>query len=201
MTQAPDDLLPGNATDFERAQSKTSARILDTDTGVIRRERVPAQCDEAFLPFLAAERSVHHYAGDLATKRARTAASFSDHLAYGTPSALEQEIALDTGLDVRVVEYFEERQFEFPDFAVDLVLEQGETPPQDLEPVRRSALQRKNVRETLAAVRIRYERPPGDLFHGAATHISPRISNAFAPAPNLFHGAVSRILPQQRITP
>jgi phage tail P2-like protein len=199
MTQAPDDLLPGNATEFERAQSQTSARILDTDTAVIRRERDAAQCDPAFLPFLAAERSVHHYDGSLATKRDRTAASFSDHLAYGTPAALEQEIALDTGLSVRVVEFFEERQFEFPDFAVDVVVEPGHLPPADLEPVRRSALLRKNVRETLAAVRVRYPHPPSDLYHGAAVHISPRLSNAFAVAPNLYHGAATRILPQQRI--
>lgn len=68
----PKDLLPPNSTPFERTLSKTSARLLDTDTDIIRRERDPLRCDKAFLPFLGMERSVHHYTGtDEASDRAR----------------------------------------------------------------------------------------------------------------------------------
>jgi len=195
-----DDLLPGAATEFERAHAKTSARILATDTAVIRRERDPAQCDAAFLPFLAAERSVHHYAGDAATKRARTAASFDDHLAYGTPAALEAEIAQDTGQQVRVVEFFDDGALEWPDFVVESYVDPG-VPPPDLDAVMRAAIRRKNVRDWPSAVRPHYRNGHGDLFHGAATSFSVRVRTVEPAAPNIFHGAAARFLPQIRTTP
>jgi len=193
-------LLPGNATPFERAQSQTSARLLDTDTNVIRRERDPAQCDPAFLPFLAAERSVHHYAGDLATKRARTAASFSDHLDYGTADKLSEEISQDCGFQVRVREFFEDARLEWPDYVVEAPTPLFQ-PPGDLDKARASALRRRNVRDTLAAVRPVYVLPPSDLYYGAACRFGVRIRNTFKNTANRFHGAATRTLPKQRTLP
>ncbi|MCC3246136.1 phage tail protein [Methylocystis sp. WRRC1] len=200
MSDEPDDLLPGNATAWEQAQSKTSARILDTDTAVIRRERDPARCDAAFLPFLAAERSVHQYAGGLAAKRARTAESFDDHLAYGTPAKLEEEIARDTGQEVRIVEYFEDRELEWPDIIVESLVYPGEEPP-NLDAVMRSVMRRKNVRDWPAKVRPHYRNSNGNLFHGSASFFSVRIRTVEPRSRNLFHGAGARFLPQIRINP
>lgn len=200
MTTEPDDLLPGNATEFERAQSKTSARLLETDTAVIRRARNPAQAPAAFLPFLAAERSAHRFAGGDAQKRAQVASSFDDHLAYGTPAALEAEIAADTGQDIRVIEHFEEPGLTFPDFIVDSLVSPGEQPP-DLDAVAAAAIRRKNVRECLVAARVRYRPIVGQLYYGAAAYFSTKITMKPARAPNLFHGAAARMLPKLRISP
>lgn len=200
---SPDDLLPGNATDFERAQSKTSARILATDTNVIRRERDAGQCDAAFLPFLAAERSVHHYDGDTATKRARTAASFNDHLAYGTAAALEAEIAQDCGFPVRVIEFHEDPTLEWPDFIVEAVIDPGQAHP-DMGKAMRAALLRKNVRDW-PKPRIRVRQPVADVFVAAACHMSSKVRilplDAVKPTPQIFVSAASRMMPKVTILP
>lgn len=216
MTDAPDDLLPQNATEFERAQSKTSARILDTDTNIIRRARVPAQTPAAFLPFLAAERSVHHYGGpftdeftaefpgSIAFKRAQTASSFSDHLSYGTPAALEKEIELDAGFPVRIVEFFEDPELTFPDFMVEATIDPGEPYP-DMAAARRSAANRKNVREVLAKTRVRVRQPIAAMNVGAATHATSRVRifpiGGAPPPKQVFVGAFTRAMPKVRIFP
>lgn len=195
------DLLPPNATPLQRALSKTSARILDTDTDVIRRERDPNACDAAFVPVLAAERSVHHWApGDDAGNRARTASSFEDHLDYGSPDALESEIAQDTGQTVRIVEYFEDPALHFPQFYVDFVINSGDPTP-DTQALMQSALRRKNVRD-MPATRVRVIQPEGELYVGAACHFTNTIRLAPQPPdPQLYAGAASRYFNTIRILP
>lgn len=199
-----DDLLPGNATPWERAQSATSARLLDTDTDAIRRERDPLRCDRQFLPFLGMERSVHHYTGTSeALDRARTAASFDDHRSYGTPAALEQEIALDTGQDVRVIEFFEEQGLVWPDFVVETTIDPGDPTP-DLNALWASAMHRKNVRD-MPRLRVRGRQPVAPLYIGAASHVSASVrilpDEALPPPKQIFIGAAFRSIPTVRILP
>jgi phage tail P2-like protein len=199
-----DDLLPGNATAWERAQSKTSARLLATDTNVIRRERDPLHCDAAFAPFLGMERSVHHYTGENeALDRARIASSFADHCSYGTPAALEQEIALDTGQDVRVVEFFEDATLEWPDFVVETLVDPGEPTP-DLAALQASATRRKNVRDW-PHVRVRGRQPVAPLHIAGASHMTSAVrilpEDALPPTPQIFVGAGTRAIVRNRVLP
>lgn len=139
-------LLPPNATKFERAQSETSARLLDLDIDLIRRARRPDLCTADFVPLLGWECSVHFWrAGDDAGNRARIASSFVDHINYGTPDALEREISLDVGYDVRVREWFE-AGLEWPAFAIEFHAVEGVDLPPALA-VWQSAVRRKNVRD------------------------------------------------------
>lgn len=199
-----DDLLPGNATAWERAHSATSARLLATDTGVIRRERDPADCDIAFLPLLGMERSVHHYSGtDEALDRARTDSAFTDHCGYGTAAALEQEIALDTGQTIEVVEHFQETDLVWPEFGVETIIDPGDPTP-DLVALRGSALRRKNVRDW-PRLRVRARQPVGTIYIGAATHVAPAIrilpEEALPPPKQLYIGAASRMLVTAKVLP
>lgn len=140
------DLLPANATPFERALSETSARILDVDIDAIRRSRSPNACAAVFVPLLAWERSVHFWReGDEAGNRGRVASSFVDHLAYGSPPALEAEISLDVGAPIRLREYFEVG-LQWPDFLLEIEAF-DDAAPSLAAAVWRSALRRKNVRD------------------------------------------------------
>ncbi|MFT4099034.1 MAG: phage tail protein I [Rhodoblastus sp.] len=143
-----DQLLPDTATAFEQAQSATSARLLDAPTQIVRDARRGASAPEQLLPFLAWERSVHHTSDAEATMRARIDSAFADHLAYGSPAALEEEIALDTGVAVQIREFFEIPGGAWPDFFVVIPVGPGHpAPPDDMGPILRSALRRKNVRD------------------------------------------------------
>ncbi len=196
----PADLLPANATPFQRALSKTSARLLDADTDIIRRERDPLLCDKPFVPFLASERSVHHYTGvDATTDRARTASSYADHRSYGAAPALEQEISTDTGQTIRVIECWEDPDLSFPDFIVESVINPGAEVP-DMAAAARSAIARKNVRDTLARTRVRVNQPVGVIYYGAAAYFSVRMTPVVTPPPRgPFLGGAGRFLPSFRI--
>ncbi len=187
------DLLPPNATPFMRALSQTSSRILDADSQAIRRERDPTQCDAHFTPFLAWERSVHHWvAGDIAGNRAKIASSFEDHLSYGTPVALESEIAHDTGQTIEIVEFFQDPTLVWPYFWVCTVVNPGDPPP-NTQAVWKSAILRKNVRD-MPGVRIKLNQPGAQNFTGAATAVS--IVCRFPPPPPLpqnYTGARTRV--------
>ncbi|MBG0809847.1 hypothetical protein IY145_10695 [Methylosinus sp. H3A] len=199
-----DDLLPGNATAFERAQSKTSARVLSTDVDAIRRERDPLHCDSQFLPPLAMERSIHHYTGtDEALDRLAVAMSFEDHIAYGTAAALEAEISLDIGREVRVVECFEDSSLEWPDFAVETLIDPGEAAP-DLAAMQASALRRKNVRDW-PHPRLRVRQPEAPLFIGAASSIGVTLrvlpEDVLPPPPQIYVGATTRVVLNVKVFP
>lgn len=194
-----DDLLPANSTPFERAASAAGARLLNTDTNAIRRERDPNAADPAFVPFLAWERSVHFYdPADLAGNRARAASSFADHGAYGSPDALEAEIALDTGLAVHIVEAHEERDLVWPGFAVEVESAPCLTFP-DLAPVLASAMRRKNVRD-MPRVRNRVNQAPAPVHVAAAHFVSIRVSSAVPRTSAVYVGATHRTLLEYRIT-
>ncbi len=195
-----DDLLPPNATPFERAQSAADRRVLSADVDAIRRARDPAACPSAVTPFLAWERSVHFYdPADEPGNRARTASSFSDHAAYGSATALEAEIALDIGSPVAIREWFEERDLVFPDFVVEVAMAPGPTPP-DLSAALASAMRRKNVRD-MPRPRVRVTQPPAALFVAAAQRIGLSVANRVAARPMPAVGATSRFLPQIKVHP
>ncbi len=194
-------LLPSNASAFEVAQSQASARLFDLNVAVIERSRDPAHCDPAFTPFLAWERSVHFYdPSDEAGNRARTETSFSDHLAYGAPPALEAEIALDTGQNVRIREFFEERDLVWPDFVVESIIAPGPAMP-DLDALMASAIARKNVRD-FPIVRTFVTQPPAPVYVGCCHSISIAMRPASKPAPcGPFVGAGQRLMPRMQVNP
>ncbi len=196
-----DNLLPANATAFEDGMSQTSGRLLDAPSEVVRAARKGATAPKQLLGHLGWEKSLHHPSDDEATQRARIDASFADHLSYGSPDALEREIALDTGLEIRVVEYFEEVGLEWPDFIVEARAAQGDPAP-DMTDVRPSALARKNVRDW-PKLRTAYSPVEGALYVASASHFSPRmkILSAAKPPPQLFVGSASRFLPRMKILP
>ena len=199
------DLLPPNATPFERAQSAEDNRILAADVAAIRRERQPATCDAAFVAPLAWERSIHFWSpGDEAGNRARVAASFADHGGYGSPPALEDEIALDTGFPVTVREFWELAGLVWPDFVVDVAIAPGEAAP-DVGAVTASALKRKNVRDVLAAVRLFASQPPANVNVGAGVCVTPRVTilplGGSPHDPQIYVGAATRVLPRFTVLP
>ena len=153
MTFANDEaltLLPdGPTTTYEACQSAVDQRLLDENTNLVRTEREPASCSAAFLPFLAWERSVHHWTGTDATiDAARVASSFADHANYGCPSALEEEIQLDTAFSaISIREWWQVPGFQWPDFQVVVAFTpDGPTPP-PASAVFASVIARKNVRD------------------------------------------------------
>lgn len=195
-----DDLLPPNATPFEKAASAADRRVLSADADAIRRARDPAAAPAAVTPFLAWERSVHFYdPADEAGNRARTASSFADHTAYGSATALEAEIALDVGFPVKVREWFEERDLAFPGFAVEADMDPGPTPP-DLDAVMASALKRRNVRD-IPRPRVRVNQPPAHLYCGATQLITIKSANRIPRVLLPMVGATTRFLPQFKVKP
>ena len=197
--------LPPNATAFEQVESTVSERLLTTDTDIIRRARVGATTPAEFLPFLAWERSVHYWSPtDEAGNRARTDSSFGDHLSYGTPAALEAEISLDTGLDVRIVEFFEDQTLEWPDFALEAVIAPGEDTP-DTSGIWRSAVFRKNVRDWPSHVRVRGLQPVATDWIGAGINSSPKVRvlplDALPPLPTIYAGATTLAWPRIKVLP
>jgi phage tail P2-like protein len=198
-------LIPDTSTAYEKAQAEVSGRLLNVDTAAIRRERDPLQCEAAFVPYLAWERSVHHWAGVDATDRASTASSFADHLSYGAPPALENEIALDTGLTVAITEFFERPQdLVWPEFMIDVVIEPG-APNPNLDGVLKSAIRRKNVRDWPAKLRVRGLQAEAPQLIGATTHVSPSVTilpaTAIRPLPQIYVGAALRTVPTVTIAP
>ncbi len=195
------DLLPASATPYMRAMSKTSARMLDAPTQVVRSERDPLQCDDAFVPLLAWERSIHHWVpGDDAGNRAKIASSFTDHTSYGTPQALEGEIAQDTGQTIQIREWWQEKDLRFPYFVVQSVIDPGDQGP-DLDAVTASALTRKNVRD-MPHARVFVNQPPAPIFVGASTSFSITSRMVTPPQPPApFVGATSRFLMTNRVAP
>jgi phage tail P2-like protein len=196
------DLLPtASSSEFEVAQSETSARLLALPVSTIARERQPANCDAAFLSALAWERSVHYWApGDDAGNRARVASSFQDHANYGSPAALELEIALDTAQTVQIVEFFEEKSGVWPDFAVESVVTVPVETPPDIDALMASAVKRSNVRDW-PFPRLRVIQPPTVVNVGAAQRIGISM-DATRPAPQApFIGAAQRIASTTRVPP
>jgi hypothetical protein len=174
--------------------------MLTADSAAIRRERAPANCDAAFLPFLAWERSVHFYdPDDEAGNRSRIQSSFNDHLNYGSPDALEAEIALDTAQSVNLKEFWEERDLVWPEFVVESVIAPGDPAP-DLDALMASALKRKNVRD-MPRVRTRIAQPPAAVYAGAAHRVLLTIGNSTQTLPGPFVGAAHRLLQTIQVKP
>lgn len=197
-----DDLLPASAAAFERAQSKTSGRCLDAPVDAIRLARQGATAPAALLGHLGWERSLHHPSADTAAMRARIDASFSDHLGYGAPAALEAEIAADTGQTVAIVEFNEAPELQWPDFMVESVVDPG-SPLPDAGALLASALRRKNVRDWPVKARLRLRLPPGAIYVASASHYTVRVTirDRSAPPPHLFIGSATWFRPHVTVLP
>jgi len=196
-----DDLLPPNAMPLERAISGAGARMLAVDVDAIRVARQPANCAASFLPFLAWERSVHFWnPGDDAGNRARVESAFNDHLNYGSPAALEGEIALDTGLTIAIREFFE-AGLAWPYFTVEVVVKPGDPTP-DLAGAWASALRRKNTRD-MPILKERLDQPPAAVAVAAAVNITQRIviPPTTPPAPAFVVAATRRVISSISIKP
>jgi P2-related tail formation protein len=199
-------LLPGNATAWERANAEVSAaNMLRSPVATIPRERDPLACDAAFVAPLGWERSVHFWnPGDDAGNRARIASSFADHLNYGCPATLENEISLDTGLTVTVREFFEVAGLTWPDFVVDIDIEPGDPAP-NVAAVYAAALTRKPARDVLAMVRLLAAQPAASVFVAAATCVAPRLIvlplGGAKPDPQIYVGAGTRVMPIVTVLP
>jgi phage tail P2-like protein len=194
-------LLPACASAFEQAQSETSARLLGAPVATIPRERQPANCDDAFLPPLAWERSVHCWnPGDDAGNRARVESAFQDHLGYGSPTALEAEIALDTGLEVAVKEFWTERDMAWPGFAVETPYAPG-TPAPDMDALYASTVRRCNVRDWPRVRPLVTQDAP--LYVGAASRLalSAKVLTAAKIPLGPFVGAAQRLAIKQKVMP
>jgi phage tail P2-like protein len=197
-------LLPGNATAWERSNSTVSARLLSAPVALIQTERDPSRCRAQFVAPLAWERSVHFWdPDDDAGNRARIASSFTDHLAYGSPAALEAEIALDTGLTIEINEFWQLPGLQWPEFVVDAVINPGDPSP-DLARVVASALRRKPPRDVLAFPRVFVRQPVGPIVVAAGSAVTVKVKvlpfNA-APSPSLVVGATTRVSPSVKVLP
>ena len=204
MSDPDRHLQAETATPFEKALNGVNARLLDLDQNVIRRNREATSVEKEFLPALAWERSVHHWSGDEATDRDRTETSFADHGTYGRPDAQEGEIALDTGVNVRVVEFFEDATLEWPDFVVEMRLAAG-VAQGDLSAVAQSAICRKNVRDWPSRLRVRGPDVPGGFSIGVATRPFARVailpSDPVPPFTSFVFGAATRSIPSHKVLP
>ena len=171
-------LLPDEPTTaFEAAHSAVDQRLLAENTDIIRQEREAGTCTATLLPFLAWERSLHHWTGtNDALDRARTASSFEDHAGYGSPLALEAEMRIDLAYeDVTIREYFEVKGFEWPDFQVRVgVTPDGATPPAYTDVIA-SAIRRKNVRDWPGQVSYEVEES-GPFAIGAVSVLNATIN-------------------------
>ncbi len=192
-------LLPPNATAWERSNEAVSGpRMEGLPVSAIRQARDPEACATVFLAGLAWERSVHFWdPGDAAGNRARVASSWTDHLVYGAPAALEAEIALDTGLTIAVREFFEVPGLVWPEFVADAVVDPGDAAP-DMTAVIASALARKPVRDVLARARVFAVQQPASVLVSAATFASPKVVvlplGGAPPLPQVLVGAASRVI-------
>lgn len=203
MTVERDNLLPPTATAFEDAQSQTSARLLDAPVQVVRAARKGATAPRQLLGHLGWERSIHHPSADEETQRARIDSSFADHLSYGSPAALEGEIALDAGAPVRVVEFWEDPSLEWPDFIVEIELQPGDAAP-DMAAIARSALLRKNVRDWPSKARVRVALDATPFHVGSASFVGAKLRVApenYKPAPSFTVGSALFLVPTIRVLP
>jgi phage tail P2-like protein len=93
MTASAFDLLPPNATPYERALARAARRILEVPTP-IREVFRPFETSASVLPYLAWERSVDFWPDDWSetAKRAITARSIHLHKRKGTAYALREYV-------------------------------------------------------------------------------------------------------------
>lgn len=105
MGELPPSILPPNATVFERAFERVSAkRWGDFDVDIIRRARDPWACPNHLLPYLAYQRSVDFWDENWPDwlKRAVIAAAPWDHRVKGTLAGQRRAISLAGGELIRV---------------------------------------------------------------------------------------------------
>ena len=131
------------------------------------------------VPGLGAQRAIHWVVGDTAGNRAKAASSFSDHLSYGAPPALESEIAQDTGQTIQIIEFFQDPALTWPYFWVCTVVNPGDPAP-NTQAVWNSAILRKPPRD-MPGVRIKLNQPVAQNYRGAASNVS--IICRFPPPP------------------
>jgi hypothetical protein len=105
MARVLDNILPKNATDFERSLADQVEQILALDTSEIRRLWNPWTCDLALLPYLAWSMSVDLWKTEWpeAKKRKAVAESFSMHRMKGTKAGIAAYLGLVDATLVRAI--------------------------------------------------------------------------------------------------
>lgn len=173
------DLLPSNATAFEKALAASDDRILEIDADIVRRVTRPDECPPDQLHILAWEYSVDEWEptwSDL-RKRGVIKASFEVHRFKGTAYALEKAISA-IGQGVLVEEWFEYggHPYRFR-LVVDLDPEEVFSST-ELDQIIRVALRTKNVRSLLEYVLFRRTRT--SPFYVAAA-VTARVTQTIGP--------------------
>ena len=189
------DLLPLNATAFEKALAGSDDRILGFDADIVRRVTIADECPPAQLPVLAWEYSVDEWDPSWSDLRKRGVinASIEVHRFKGTAFALEKAIDA-TGQGVRVEEWFEYDGHPYR-FRLSVDLAQDETfSAEQLQQIVRIALRVKIVRSLLEYVL--FTRPTQVPFYigvAVATRttvtIGPDIADFIGLRPYLYVGA------------
>lgn len=166
-------LLPSNATPWERVLDEVDGNLAARDPiGLIAASRVVAEVPEAWLPYLAEERSVDEFSSSwpVARRRAVTAASFDMHRVKGTRPVMERALA-PLELQARVVEWFEVTPTRRPyTFRVSVVVGQTrEWVAGARREVIRVANAAKNAHTLLEAVEVRRNVGPAMVYVGGYT--------------------------------
>ncbi|TPK15166.1 phage tail protein I [Mesorhizobium sp. B2-5-9] len=102
-------LLPGNSSGWEKVVEGVDGELVAGDpVGLVAASRSDTDAPLAWLPYLAAERSVDEFSGlwDEARQREVTRGSFRYHQVQGTRPALDRALT-PLGYTIRVVEWFE----------------------------------------------------------------------------------------------
>lgn len=177
-------LLPANATKYERALEKTSARSFSLPV-LIDRLRNPATCPLSVLPWLAYERSVDEWNEEWSEEQKRqvTARSISVHKKKGTRGAVEEALRA-IGLEVSPIEWWEvEPMRERGTFDLQVALpEKKGLGAEDFSEIVRLVDRAKNTRSHLRAIQF--------LSKGTASLIVGGMCEVTRPVIGKLHQAV-----------
>lgn len=195
-------LPPSSSTPWERALDAVDGDLAARDpVGLIPAARSDKDVPLAWLPYLAAERSVDEFSGTWpeARQRAVVAGSFAVHQRKGVRRGLDLAMA-QLGYQVRVREWFEPQVRRQPytfRLEVNLGLEpwMGENRSQLI----RTANGAKNAHTKLEAIELRRQ-VPGAVYVGGIIRTRrvirvgqlPKVTTLYPPDARMFVGAVLR---------
>lgn len=162
-------LLPSNATRWERALEAVDADLVArTPVGLITASRSVMDCPLAWLPYLAAERSVDEFSSDWpeARQRAATEASLALHKVKGTRPSLDVALR-PLGLSPQVAEWFETTGRQANTFRVAIDIDRDRTwGAGDRSELIRVVNGAKNLHTKLEVLDLRRRARPAALYLG-----------------------------------
>lgn len=163
--------LPSNKTTWEAAVDAVDANLTARDpVGLIASARSDAHSPLAWLPYLAAERSVDEFSSSWPESRQRSvvAGSFALHQRLGVRAALDRAIS-SLGYGIRVTEWFETTPFRAPyTFRIEIFIpDDEEWAASQRTPILRAANSAKNAHTKLEAISLHRKAPPSGVYVGA----------------------------------